>query len=194
MADPLVAMKATAAGCDCRRRGAAKRGRVPRLRAAGKNHWGTLGPRQAREPPAIKLPLSEPRPTLQRLDVLAVLLERLGAGAPDADGSNRLAAMLARDERLAGRFWKRCGTIRSRVLAQISGTQRQLLLAHRDATIRTLAEKLFASGSSVVRSAVVEAYRPALATPGDAERQGGLREELRPCPSSAMWERPSGRT
>lgn len=53
---------------------------------------------------------------------------------------------------------------------EIDAAMRQRLLATRDEKLRTRLEKLFASGTSADRSAVMVSYRPALALTGHAAR------------------------
>jgi putative heme-binding domain-containing protein len=77
---------------------------------------------------------------------------------------------------------------------EIDAAMRQRLLTTRDEMIRTRLEKLFASGSSADRSAVMESFRPALTLTGNAaqgavlfnkkcatcHKQGGVGHEVGP--------------
>ncbi|MBL8849606.1 MAG: CehA/McbA family metallohydrolase [Planctomycetaceae bacterium] len=120
------------------------------------------------EPPAVQIAAVRALAGSNSPEVLTLLLERWPQTPPDVR-TEVIGAMLARDERCR-EFLEAMRDDPQQVVAQISGTQRQLLLAHRDAEIRGLAEEVFATATDAARSAIVAAYRPALATPGDAER------------------------
>jgi putative heme-binding domain-containing protein len=100
--------------------------------------------------------------------VLSVLLERWPQAPPDVR-TEVIGAMLARNERCRS-FLEAMRADPQQVAAQITGTQRQLLLAHREPDIRALAEELFATAGDRARSAVVEAYRSVLSASGDMMR------------------------
>ena len=122
----------------------------------------------AREPPAIQIAAVRALANSSSPEVQRVLLERWPQTPPDVR-TEIIGAMLARDDRCRA-FLEATQSDPQQVLVQISGTQRQLLLAHRDDGIRALAQALFAAGSDAARSAVIEQYRPSLSAAGDAER------------------------
>lgn len=121
-----------------------------------------------REPPAVQIAAVRALANTASPDVQHVLLERWDQAPPDVR-TEIIGAMLARDERCRA-FLKAMQGDPQQILAQITGTQRQLLLAHRDPEIRALAEELFATAGDAARSAIVEAYRSSLSSPGEAGR------------------------
>lgn len=120
------------------------------------------------EPPAIQIAAVRALANSSSPKVLSVLLDRWPQTPPDVR-TEIIGAMLARDDRCRA-FLAAMRGDPQQVVAQISGTQRQLLLAHRDAEIRRLAEELFATGTDESRSEVVAVYRRSLSSSGDTAR------------------------
>jgi len=121
-----------------------------------------------REPPAVQIAAVRALSNSSSPEIQGVLLERWGQAPPDVR-TEVIGAMLAREERCRA-FLEAMRADPQQVVAQITGTQRQLLLAHRDTEIRAMAEELFATAGDSARSAVVETYRSSLSASGDAAR------------------------
>src|SRR5690606_31747171 len=121
-----------------------------------------------RESPAVQIAAVRALANSSSPEIQGVLLERWGQAPPDVR-TEVIGAMLAREERCRA-FPNAMRAEPQQVVAQITGTQRQLLLAHRNADIRALAEELFATAGDSARSAIVDSYRASLSAAGDAAR------------------------